>query len=74
MRVFRPVGWGRCHSTWWHAQVGGLYLVTLIPFRLQRREGLGFLASVNLGLYARTILALSAVGGRHVRHHDVPHL
>jgi hypothetical protein len=70
--VLRFVGWGGCHSTWWHAQVGGLYLVNLIPFRLQGREGFGFLASVNLGLDARTILALSAVGWRLVRHHDVP--
>jgi hypothetical protein len=49
-------------------------MVNLIPFRLQGREGLGFLASVYLGLYARTILALSAVGRRLVRHHDDPHL
>ena len=34
-------------------------MVNVIPFRLQCREGLGFLASVNLGLYAGMILALS---------------
>jgi hypothetical protein len=46
-------------------------VVIVIPFRLQGGEGLGFLASVNLGLDARTILALGAVGWRLVRHHDV---
>ena len=49
-------------------------MVNLIPFRLQGRQGLGFLASVNLGLYARTILALCVAGRRLVRHHAVPHL
>ncbi len=44
-------------------------MVKMIPFRLQGREGLGFLASVNLGFYAGMILALSAAGGRLVRHH-----
>ena len=49
-------------------------MVNLIPFRLQGREGFGFLASVNLGLDARTILALCVAGRRLVRHHAVPHL
>ncbi|MCI0428512.1 MAG: hypothetical protein L0Z46_10900 [Nitrospiraceae bacterium] len=49
-------------------------MVNLIPFRLQGREGLGFLASVNLGLDARTILALSNVGWKLVGYHDIPHL
>ena len=53
------VEWVTCDLR--HAQVGGWHFVNLIPFRLQGREGLGFLASVNLGLDAGTILALSAV-------------
>ena len=44
-------------------------MVNVIPFRLQGRKGLGFFASVNLGLYAGMILALSIAGGRLVRHH-----
>ena len=45
-------------------------MVTMIPFRLQGREGLGFLASVNLGFYAGMILALSVVSGKLVRHYE----
>ena len=44
-------------------------MVNFIPFRLQGRESLGFLASVYLGLDTRTILALNGAGGRLVRHH-----
>lgn len=43
--------------------MGGQRVIDRIPFRLQGREGLGFFASVNLGLDAGIFLALS-LGGR----------
>ena len=46
-------------------------MVNLIPFRLQGREGLGFLASVNLSLDARATLALGIGGRGLVRQHDI---
>ena len=47
-------------------------MVNLIPFRFEGREGLGFLASVNLGIDTGTTFALRVVGGRLVRHDENP--
>ncbi|HKO30912.1 MAG TPA: hypothetical protein VJU54_07215 [Nitrospiraceae bacterium] len=44
-------------------------MANLIPFWLQGRKGLGFLASVNLSLYTRTISTLHVVDARLVRGH-----
>ena len=49
-------------------------MVYSIPFKLQDRESLGFLASVNLGLDSRTISTLSIVDGGLVRHYGCPSL
>jgi hypothetical protein len=48
----------------------GCHLAHVIPFKFQGREGLGFLASVNLGFDTRMISALSVVDGRLFRFHD----
>jgi hypothetical protein len=69
--AFGFVWWGWRHATSRGAQVGGWLLVNLIPLRLQRREGLGFFASVNLGLDTRMILTLSVEVGKLVRPHGV---
>jgi hypothetical protein len=44
-------------------------LANVIPFRLQGREGLSFLASVNLGLDTRMISTLSVADGTLMRCH-----
>ena len=51
--------------------MGGQRVVDRIPFRLQSREGLGFFASVNLGLDAGIFLALSLGGRRLIGTHVV---
>ena len=45
-------------------------MVNLIPLKLQGREGLGFLASVNLSLDARATLELGIAGRGLTRQHD----
>ena len=50
----------------------GWHLAHVIPFRFQGREGLGFLASVNLGVDTRMTSALIVMDGRLFRCHDVP--
>ena len=54
--------------------MGGQRLVDRIPFRLQGREGLGFFASVNLGLDAGIFLALSIAGQKLIGMHVVASL
>lgn len=46
-------------------------MVDRIPFRLQGREGLGFFASVNLGLDAGSFLVLSLAGRKLIGTHVV---
>lgn len=41
----------------------------MIPLKLQSREGLGFLASVNLGLDTGRISTLSIMDGHLVKFH-----
>jgi hypothetical protein len=43
----------------------------VIPLKLQRREGLGFLASMNLGLDTGMVLALNIVDGNLLKPHKL---
>jgi len=69
MRISSHADWGRFHTIWWHTQTGGRYTRNLIPLKLQSREGLGFLAPVNLSLDTGRISALSIMDGRLVKFH-----
>jgi hypothetical protein len=51
--------------------MGGQRVVDRIPFSLQGREGLGFFASVNLGLDAGSFLVLSLAGRKLIGTHVV---